>query len=136
MFSETYAQYINGPAWQIKRKERLVFDNFKCSRCGDTERLQVHHATYERMGAERVEDLLTLCEPCHKREHGRDPGLPTVVSDKWLAERRMERWALEIQQERIAYEAGVDLTRWFTGSDAQPISREELEEYFREEMND
>jgi hypothetical protein len=36
-------------------------------------RLEVHHRTYERLGRERPEDLLVLCEKCHAVEHGREP---------------------------------------------------------------
>ncbi|MGY3135360.1 hypothetical protein ACVWZM_006042 [Bradyrhizobium sp. USDA 4501] len=28
--------------------------------------LEVHHASYERLGAERDSDLIALCCPCHR----------------------------------------------------------------------
>jgi hypothetical protein len=35
--------------------------------------LDVHHLTYVRFGHERLEDLLTLCRPCHDAAHDRVP---------------------------------------------------------------
>ena len=37
--------------------------------CGETERLQLHHLTYERVGAERLDDLTPLCANCHAMIH-------------------------------------------------------------------
>ncbi|WP_416212660.1 HNH endonuclease [Nostoc sp. DedQUE04] len=36
-----------------------------------TESLQVHHLTYENHGKEHehLEDLITLCDDCHKKQH-------------------------------------------------------------------
>lgn len=33
-------------------------------------RLDVHHLTYERLGAELPDDLLVLCRDCHELIHG------------------------------------------------------------------
>lgn len=37
--------------------------------CGETERLQLHHMTYERVGAEELSDLMWLCKTCHAMVH-------------------------------------------------------------------
>lgn len=65
-----YLEYLRTSAWQRKRKQRLALDSYKCQKCGEKKRLQVHHLTYKRRGYEKMSDLVTLCENCHKREHG------------------------------------------------------------------
>lgn len=66
-----YREYLRSPAWDKKRRKRLMIDGYACVRCGRKSReLHVHHKTYERLGRERMEDLETLCKRCHKREHG------------------------------------------------------------------
>lgn len=46
-----------------------------CGRCGKGPRagLQLHHKTYERLGRELQSDLETLCDGCHRKEHGLPP---------------------------------------------------------------
>lgn len=101
----TYESYISSSRWQAKRLERLHHDNFTCVRCGETERLHVHHVSYHRLYDESIGDLLTLCADCHAREHGRDPDLPSIISLKTAFRRSMdaglEREALEDQQAEI-----------------------------------
>jgi group II intron reverse transcriptase/maturase len=43
-------------------------DDFKCVRCGSTEKLRVHHKKGTK--SHRFEDLETLCLHCHHTEHG------------------------------------------------------------------
>ena len=50
--------------WRRVRLERLSLDHGLCVFC-KSEAEEVHHVTYERWGAERVEDLRSLCCPCH-----------------------------------------------------------------------
>ncbi len=38
-------------------------------RCSNKRRLQVHHLTYERLGAELPEDVVVLCGRCHAITH-------------------------------------------------------------------
>lgn len=92
-----YQQYLDSPAWRQKRQERLEQDGHQCFRCRSAEQLEVHHITYERLGRERLTDLLTLCKRCHARDHGRDPDLPECAPDAFYQERALramtfERW--------------------------------------------
>lgn len=43
----------------------------KCSRCGSTDNLNVHHKSYAHHGLELfyLDDLTVLCEHCHSGEH-------------------------------------------------------------------
>ena len=52
-----------------ERKLRVKMrDDFKCVRCGSTEKIQVHHKKGTK--SHRIEDLQTLCQKCHHAEHG------------------------------------------------------------------
>ncbi|NBT36459.1 MAG: hypothetical protein EBT03_13150, partial [Betaproteobacteria bacterium] len=67
---DKYAAYIGSAAWAEKREQRLQVDGRRCKTChhdGSNWRLEVHHATYGRLGREDVEtDLVTLCSQCHE----------------------------------------------------------------------
>jgi hypothetical protein len=60
-----YNEYILSSDWQRIRRERLQKDGFRCVRCARRHELQVHHLTYERLGHERIDDLVTVCVRCH-----------------------------------------------------------------------
>lgn len=65
-----YNEYIKSNEWDKKRRERLSHDGYTCQQCGATgQPLDVHHLTYDRLGDERISDLVSLCRPCHKAEH-------------------------------------------------------------------
>jgi hypothetical protein len=67
-----YERYIRSSQWKEKRDMRLAIDGHRCVRCGvSDERLEVHHKTYERFGAEEIADLETLCVRCHDVETDR-----------------------------------------------------------------
>lgn len=67
-----YETYIRSSAW---RRVRQRYINSKlpkvCAGCkkpwgkGD----HLHHRTYKNFGAERLMDLVPLCEPCHSAVH-------------------------------------------------------------------
>ena len=62
---QTYTEYLAGDHWQKVRQHALWASGHRCQLCHGTERLEVHHATYENLGAESLEDLAVLCAPCH-----------------------------------------------------------------------
>lgn len=68
-----YNEYIKSDEWNHKRKEVLERDRFKCRLCGamgSRHSLHVHHNSYDNLGNEPLEDLITLCKECHERHHG------------------------------------------------------------------
>jgi hypothetical protein len=64
-----YADYLQTEHWQAVRKATLERDEHRCQLCRSTERLQVHHNTYERRGCEDPDDTITLCGDCHQTFH-------------------------------------------------------------------
>jgi hypothetical protein len=64
-----YAEYLQSEHWQTIRLEVLKRDGDHCRVCNSEDRLEVHHRTYERLGCEDLEDLMTLCHDCHETFH-------------------------------------------------------------------
>lgn len=64
-FSPFYAGYIKSSAWYAKRDLKLRKSGYKCWWCGTSYNLEVHHLTYERLGNERLSDLMVLCHDHH-----------------------------------------------------------------------
>ena len=55
------------PRWKAKRLIILERDGNKCTECGGTENLQVHHAVFEPYcdpWESADEDLITICKDC------------------------------------------------------------------------
>lgn len=66
----SYADYLQAEHWQeVRRRYRASKRPQSCG-CGRKILLHLHHLTYERLGAEEMEDLLLLCADCHAQEHG------------------------------------------------------------------
>ena len=63
-----YKRYIASNAWRARRLRFIATTKGRCP-CGARDNLHVHHATYERMGSERDEDLRLVCERCHSEIH-------------------------------------------------------------------
>lgn len=84
---KSYSELLKDPRWQKKRLEILQRDNFFCQSCGDSKNtLHVHHASYDDSLLPwefENEDLITLCEVCHKTWHytyGNENLDPCVIS--------------------------------------------------------
>ncbi len=54
--------------WKKLRWKVLQRDGYKCTKCPNTNCLEIHHLTYERYGKELLADLITLCTDCHRKE--------------------------------------------------------------------
>ena len=66
-----YREYLQTMEWQQRAHKARVRAKFRCENpeCRSQARLDVHHLTYERRGAERPSDLMALCRPCHEKQH-------------------------------------------------------------------
>ena len=69
----TYKEYLDSPAWKMKRDDVIKRDGDQCV-CG-TQVSVVHHKNYYNIGKEPLSDLVALCQECHEREH--KPYVPT-----------------------------------------------------------
>lgn len=68
---EAYAKYLNTDHWKMVREGALQYARNTCQVCGIKEvTLNVHHKTYKNLGKERMDDLVVMCESCHKAIHG------------------------------------------------------------------
>lgn len=68
---KAYEAYINSDAWAKKRLEYWRRAGYSCKAkgCGASQNLHVHHHTYERLGNERMSDLIGLCHAHHDQVH-------------------------------------------------------------------
>ncbi len=65
-----YARYLQTEHWQAVRKARNRRANYRCEKCkADNPRPRVHHRSYERIGCELLEDVISYCNKCHESEH-------------------------------------------------------------------
>ena len=61
------------PEWARLRRAVLKRDGHRCTQCGAAFNLQVHHIRYpEVWGEEREEELITVCDKCHRQIHGKE----------------------------------------------------------------
>jgi hypothetical protein len=67
-----YVAYLKSPEWAARRDAALAHAGGTCERCGAPAR-EVHHLTYERVGAELPDDLIARCPGGHRRAHGEAP---------------------------------------------------------------
>jgi 5-methylcytosine-specific restriction endonuclease McrA len=65
-----YRDYLLSPEWKERRRIEFGASQRRCQSCGSRGRLHIHHLTYERRGHELPEDLVVICERCHREEHG------------------------------------------------------------------
>jgi RNA-directed DNA polymerase len=55
-------------AWAELRLAVLERDNYRCTRCGTTKKLHIHHRRSRRQGGtDEMDNLTTLCGQCHMR---------------------------------------------------------------------
>ncbi len=73
MTKEQYKYYRQTPAWKSLVRAIWRRDNATCQNCftrwTEGERFDVHHITYDRVGNELDDDLVLLCDCCHRWQH-------------------------------------------------------------------
>lgn len=69
-----YRDYLKSKYWKALRLKCFKRDGFQCQICGSGKNLCAHHMTYKNIGYEtqELDDLITLCEDCHKTIHKQD----------------------------------------------------------------
>lgn len=109
-----YLQYLRSQHWRDLRLRALRRDGFKCCKCPCKEHLQVHHVVYRRTWFEtRLDDLQTLCEACHSREHGK-PSKTVVVITKHeiLSKKKLKQMRKEQRNKASGGEPVLIKERW------------------------
>ena len=69
MSAEDKQQYMLSAEWYELRTLVFIRDDHTCQSCGSKTSLNCHHIMYDRLGAENLEDLITLCKSCHQYQH-------------------------------------------------------------------
>lgn len=64
-----YDQYLLSPEWRDLRERVFDRSDGRCEGCRNLNATQVHHLTYERVGAELLFDLVAVCDECHEKAH-------------------------------------------------------------------
>src|SRR5690606_26359580 len=70
---DEYNRYMRTDEWRAKREKVLTRANGTCEGCGERVATEVHHLTYERLGAEMLFDLVAVCSDCHMTIHQPPP---------------------------------------------------------------
>lgn len=69
--SEEATAFLESGDWKAMVRIKRQSVGNKCEVCGGSQRLEVHHLTYERFGGkELLSDLQVLCRRCHSKKHG------------------------------------------------------------------
>jgi len=71
MSNNSYKNYLNSEHWKdVKYRFNKSKLNKKCCyACKNKENLNLHHKTYKRLGHEKLNDLIYLCQSCHNIVH-------------------------------------------------------------------
>jgi hypothetical protein len=72
MGTKKYDEYLQSDEWKAKRKQKLEAVNYQCEKCGTAKNIEVHHLNYDRLGFEKLEDLVVLCKTHHTTVHEND----------------------------------------------------------------
>lgn len=70
----SYQDFLNTSYWKTISNYKKQKSNHRCMLCNNNNNLRTHHKSYERHGYEhRIEvineDLIVLCDDCHKKFH-------------------------------------------------------------------
>lgn len=76
--SKYRASLKSNPYWDEVRRKVRIRDGHRCCMCGKDYNLEIHHKTYTVSGVSIVGKelnylncLVTLCEDCHAKVHGK-----------------------------------------------------------------
>lgn len=104
-----YQRYLAGREWAVLREQIRERSGGACERCTTGRHEQTHHVTYERLGTERLEDLLGVCEPCHLFLSGKSDDDPVTEEIPDLGDRIDRRGFLSCfcGEERMEFEGKI-----------------------------
>lgn len=68
----TYHDWLSSPQWAALAAEAKARAQYRCAlSAAHRGPVEAHHRTYARLGRERPEDIIVLCEACHRHFHRR-----------------------------------------------------------------
>jgi hypothetical protein len=67
-----YLLYLHSPEWEEKRQARMGIAGGICEICERAPAEHVHHLSYRRVFAERIDDLRAVCKKCHDELHAKE----------------------------------------------------------------
>ena len=91
-YSQQYLDYLKSDTWKARRLAALERADFRCQLCGECDRLEVHHLTYERLGNEDPNDLIVICKSHHWMEHNKGINPEHVQTIKRTYCNHVKRW--------------------------------------------
>ncbi|MFA5014813.1 MAG: HNH endonuclease signature motif containing protein [Actinomycetota bacterium] len=69
---KSYEEYLKSDIWKTNRDRFLnTIENKCCVVCLSTIKINVHHRTYKNLGDEKINDLVILCQSCHRKFHAK-----------------------------------------------------------------
>lgn len=98
-WEQEYKEYTSSKEWKIKCDHALERVDYKCEVCGFSKhsvKLSVHHLTYERFKHELPEDLMVVCEKCHKKKDRQREKETEKRNYQKLQDARFEGWARKV----------------------------------------
>lgn len=72
MNKQAYELYVKTDCWELTRSNYMR-DHGRCEVCSLAPTEQIYHLDYSRLGHETPDDLLAVCDACHRLLH-RLPG--------------------------------------------------------------
>jgi hypothetical protein len=84
----TYDSYLKSKHWATLL---IKFKKSECLVCGSKFNLCLHHVTYVRLGYERSNDLVTLCNDCHFSIHEAAAKGPSSLDPRCLVPLEVRR---------------------------------------------
>ena len=67
-----YKDYLKTEHWKAISKQAKENADNRCQLCNSGGELHTHHRTYDRVGKEKISDLICLCANCHAKFHDKD----------------------------------------------------------------
>ena len=74
-----YKKYLASREWMVLKAQVRERSGGVCERCFNAPHEETHHVTYERIGHERIEDLIGICGACHRYLSGLDDYDPNAT---------------------------------------------------------
>lgn len=84
-----YREYIRSELWEQRKAWYYRQRPKECWVCGITKGIHLHHASYDRLGKERLSDLVPLCDKHHNEFHTTYPSFDNIKRKS----KRYVRWA-------------------------------------------